>query len=193
MALVGLLGWRGSWMVAAAFLVVVGAPVIYALVRRERDPQGPATGAPRSSAPDRLLSEVLRSPGFYLLCAGVVAPPFIVTTVFFHQIYLADLRGWPVELFASGFVLMSFATAACALTCGWLIDRYTAVRILPFFLLPVTLACLVISQVEAPVAIFVFMGSSASPTVLPQRCSAPSGQNSTACAISARSARSSCR
>ncbi|WP_245414885.1 MFS transporter [Aureimonas flava] len=158
-ATVGLLGWRGSWFASAAFLVVLGLPAIYALVRRERDPQ--STMAPdlrRPAVRERMLAEVVRMPSFYLLCTAVVAPSFIVTTIFFHQIYLADLRGWPVELFASGFVLMSTATAACALTCGWLIDRYTAVRILPFFLLPLTFACLAISQIESSAAIFVFMG-----------------------------------
>ncbi|WP_279479847.1 MFS transporter [Aureimonas sp. SK2] len=156
---VGMLGWRGSWYASAAFLLLLGLPVIYILVHRERDPRSVhASDAPKPAARDRKLSEVLRSPSFYLLCAAVVAPPFIVTTIFFHQVYLADLRGWPVEFFASGFVLMSAATATCALTCGWLIDRFTAVRILPFFLLPLTVACLVISQVTSPVAIFVFMG-----------------------------------
>ncbi|WP_061932869.1 MFS transporter [Aureimonas sp. AU22] len=158
-AMVGLVGWRGSWFASAAFLVAFGLPVIYALVSRERDPQGTGgTASPKTAAGDRQLYEVMRSPSFYLLCAGVVAPPFIVTTIFFHQIYLSNLRGWPVELFASGFVLMSAATAACALTCGWLIDRYTAVRVLPFFLLPLTFACFVISLVVSPVAVFIFMG-----------------------------------
>ncbi len=148
---------------------------------------------PKTAAGDRQLSEVMRSPSFYLLCAGVVAPPFIVTTIFFHQIYLSNLRGWPVELFASGFVLMSAATAACALTCGWLIDRYTAVRVLPFFLLPLTFACFVISLVVSPVAVFIFMGLVGISNGFAATLFGALGRNSTVCAISARFGPSSCR
>lgn len=151
------LGWRGNWMLSAAILVLVALPVITSLVRQERDPlSGPQT-ALRPVARDWTLREVLRSWTFYVLCLGVLAPPFIATSIFFHQVYLTEERGWPLELFASSFIVMSAVTAAFALTCGWMIDRFTALRILPFFLVPMTLACLVIANASEVWFVFLFM------------------------------------
>jgi MFS family permease len=52
---------------------------------------------------------------------------------------------------------MSVTTAAFALIGGWLIDRFSAVRLLPLFLLPMAIACFVAAWLAAPWAIFVFM------------------------------------
>ncbi len=73
----------------------------------------------------------LRDPRFCLICLGVLAPAFVGTAIFFHQVYLTELRGWPLELFASAFVVMSATAAAFALLGGWLIHRFSAARLLP--------------------------------------------------------------
>ncbi|HDZ75363.1 MAG TPA: MFS transporter [Aurantimonas coralicida] len=154
----GMIGWRGAWVTSAIVLLLVALPAITLLTNRERDPLSlePA-GAPQSDVPNWTVAQVLRSPTFYLLAMGVVAPSFIGTTLFFHQVYLTELRGWPLELFASGFAVMSATTVVFALVCGWLIDRYSAVLLLPFFLIPMTFATLVAANFTAEASIFVFM------------------------------------
>ncbi len=111
----------------------------------------------RTVARDWTLSEVLRDPNFYLISMGVLAPPFVATTIFFHQVYLTELRGWPLTLFAAGFAVMSIANVTFTLFSGWLIDRLSAARVLPMFLLPLAAASFVAAFVTAPWAIFAFM------------------------------------
>ena len=153
----GIVGWRGSWFVCAAFLVVVALPLVSSLVWKERNPQSESRPAAQREMKHWTRAEVLRDPRFYLICLGVLAPAFVGTAVFFHQVYLTELRGWPLELFASAFVVMSATTATFALLGGWLIDRFSAVRLLPLFLLPLALACFAAACLTAPWAIFVFM------------------------------------
>jgi MFS family permease len=153
----GMVGWRGSWFVCAAFLVVVALPLVSSLVWKERNPQGESRPAAQREMRHWTRAEVLRDPRFYLICLGVLAPAFVGTAIFFHQVYLTELRGWPLELFASAFVVMSATTAAFALLGGWLIDRFSAVRLLPLFLLPLALSCFAAAWLTAPWAIFVFM------------------------------------
>lgn len=98
-----------------------------------------------------------RDPLFWLMLAGVMAPPFIGTTIFFHQVYLVELRGWSLDSFAASFVLMSSMTIVFALVSGALIDRFTAVRMLPGFLIPMSVACIVLALVPAGWAPFAFM------------------------------------
>ncbi|MDQ2632728.1 MAG: MFS transporter, partial [Pseudomonadota bacterium] len=151
------IGWRGSWFACAAVLLVVALPVISALVRKERNPQSEAQPAAQRAIRQWTRAEVLRDPVFYLICLGVLAPAFIGTTIFFHQVYLTELRGWPLQLFASGFVVLSASTMGFSLLAGWLIDRFSAVALLPLFLLPLAIACFAAAYLTAPSAIFVFM------------------------------------
>ncbi|MER0239848.1 MFS transporter [Fulvimarina sp. MAC8] len=153
-----LFGWRGAWMAGAAVMLVLALPLIAGLVMRERDP---LTAEPPShdKTPIRDWSrrEVLADPKFYAALIGVLAPPFIGTTIFFHQVYLTELKGWPLEVFALGFAVMSLTTVAATLIAGSLVDRYTSVRLLPSFLVPLGIACFVAAWGTGLWTIFVFM------------------------------------
>lgn len=153
----GIFSWRGSWFVCAVFLLVVALPVVSSLVWKERNPQSEVQPTTQRAMKHWTRAEVLGDSRFYVICLGVLAPAFVGTAIFFHQVYLTEIRGWPLELFASGFVVMSATTAAFALLGGWLIDRFSAVRLLPLFLLPLALSCFAAAWLTAPWAIFVFM------------------------------------
>ncbi|TIP91100.1 MAG: MFS transporter [Mesorhizobium sp.] len=152
----GLVGWRGSWFVCAAF-ILVALPLVCALVWKERNPQSEAQPRAQRAVKQWTRAEVLRDPTFYAICLGVLAPAFVGTTIFFHQVYLTELRSWPLQLFASGFAVLSATTMGFALLAGWLVDRFSAVQLLPLFLLPLALACFAAAYLTAPFAIFVFM------------------------------------
>lgn len=154
---VALVGWRASWLVATALLVVVALPVIAGLTSRERDPLSEAANPRHAALRHWNLGEVLRDPVFYPVCLATLAAPFIVSAVLFHQSYLGELRGWPPALFATGFTLMSTVTVASTLLGGWIVDRFTARRILPLFLVPLMTGCLVLAWFETEAALFGFM------------------------------------
>lgn len=157
-AVAGAVGWRGSWLLGAGLLLVVALPLIGGLFAVERAPRSSDPVPRKSAAPDWTRAEVLRDPVFYLLLLGVMAPGFIGTTIFFHQVYLVELRGWSLEVFASSFTVMATMTVVFALVAGQLIDRFSAVALLPGFLLPLALACLVLAGLDAQWSAFAFMG-----------------------------------
>ena len=154
----GLVGWRGSWVAAAALTLAVGLPLIIALMRVERAPQSAAPGQRVQTAPrDWTRGEVLRDPLFWAILAVFLAPPFIGTTIFFHQVYMVELRGWTLEMFAGSFFLMSVSSLAAMLATGVMVDRFSSVAVMPFMLLPIAAACLVIGFTGASWTPFVFM------------------------------------
>jgi MFS family permease len=153
-----LVGWRNAWLLGAATLVLVALPLIAGLVRVQRAPRASDPPAKRVRARDWTRREVLRDPYFYLTMAGVLAPGFIGTTIFFHQVYLVELRGWSLEVFATSFAFMAAMTVTCALLAGQLIDRFSSVGLLPSFLFPLALACLVLGLAEGQWSAFAFMG-----------------------------------
>jgi MFS family permease len=155
--LAGIIGWRNGWLAAAAALVLVALPltVLLVSVNRERRHTDPS---PRVvDARDWTRAEVLRDPVFYLAMLGVMAPGFIVTTIFFHQVYLVEIRGWSLELFASSFIVSAAVNTAFTLVSGQLIDKFSGISLLPIVLLPLGLACFVLGGLDAQWSVFAFM------------------------------------
>ncbi|MEO0996438.1 MAG: MFS transporter [Pseudomonadota bacterium] len=152
-------GYRTGWTAAAVVLLLVGLPVAWWCYRRPRVPHGQASTEAASMPAVRSWTrrEVLRDPVFWVLLTGVLAPAFIGTTIFYHQNYLTALNGWPQALFAQSLVVMACTTIVVALLTGAAIDRFSAVSVLPFFLLPLAAACFALAASGPPAALYLVM------------------------------------
>ena len=151
--------WRGIWVLSALFLLLVALPVIYLLMRVERVPsQAETDQATKTAVRDWTRAEVFRDPMFYGLLVAVLAPSFIGTALFFHQDYLIELRGWEKLQFSLSFTVMAVFTFVFAIVSGQLVDRYSAVHLLPYFLIPLAAACIALWAVEDVWGSFLFMG-----------------------------------
>ena len=154
-----LAGWRGTWIMSAALLALVALPLTYLLMRVERQPSSAEVEQEaKAFARNWTRAEVLRDPMFYGLLIAVLAPSFIGTTLFFHQDYLIELRGWSKLQFSLSFTVMAAMTFVFALIAGQMVDRFTAVRLLPFFILPLAAACFAMWAVDAIWGSYLFMG-----------------------------------
>ncbi|MEQ1944469.1 MFS transporter [Mesorhizobium sp. VNQ89] len=151
------LGWRSTWLAGAAVLLLVALPIISALVSVGRTPRANDPAPRIVDARDWTRAEVVRDPMFYLLMLGVMAPGFIVTTVFFHQVYLVELRGWSLGVFAASFTMAALVNSIFTLVSGQLIDRFSGLALLPFVLVPLGVACLILGLLEAQWVPFLFM------------------------------------
>lgn len=157
--IVSLAGWQFAWMLGAGILILFALPAILLLWQVERIPSGAeaAETTGQRTARDWTRAEVLRDPWLYIVLSGVLAPPFIGTTIFFHQDYLIELRGYNELVFTAAFPLMAGTTLIFALIAGQLIDRFGAVRLLPFFLLPLAVASAAAGLLSPIWGIYVFM------------------------------------
>ena len=147
--------WRALWVGCAAFLIVIGLPTATALMAVERSPEGTSAQGP-NAARHWTRGEVLRDPAFWVMMSGVLAPAFIGTTVFFHTVYLVELRGWSPVAFAFGFTIMGAFTVLSGLLTGLAIDRFGSLRVLPTFTAFLAAACAMLGLVEAEWAIAAF-------------------------------------
>lgn len=150
--------WRAPWFASAALLLLVGLPLIVWLMRVERVPQSvDISSGPSRTARDWTRSEVVRDPILYLLLSGTLAPAFIATVIFFHQGYLIELRGYNPLVFAAAFTIMSLTTIVFGLVCGHLIDRFGAVALMPYFLIPLAVASAGVALITPVWGIYAFM------------------------------------
>ena len=155
-------GWRSVWMLAAAVLVIAIPGVAHFCARSI---SGPAKGIERSSTVhvtrtqpvDASRGEVLRDRRFHFLLPTLLLPGFVLTGVFIHQRHLVDEKGWELSWFAASFMAFAGAQVVGTLSSGPLIDRFTARRLAPFYLLPLGAACIAINMTDDRLVAIPFM------------------------------------
>ncbi len=140
------LGWRGAWWLGALALVFGVAPLVWLLIGRSRRRSGDTgpSEAPTANPNDWTRGQVLRDLRFYAVMPTIISPPFILTGVIFHQTRLVEQKGWALEAFALGFSANAVAGVVATLLVGSLADRTGAVRLLPFYTLPMILGLVVL-------------------------------------------------
>ena len=162
-ALSAAIGWRMGWLALAAIVLAVALPLVLWLASVERVPASTEVNPRVVDARDWTRGEVLRDPLFYLSMLCFMAPGFIITVIFFHQVYLVELRGWSLGVFASAFIVWAGVNSVATLLSGYLIDRFSGLTVLQFVLLPLGLASLMLGMNEAewtPFAVMALLGAS---------------------------------
>jgi len=169
--LLGLVGWRWAWGGFGIILLVGIAPLMLWLLRGHAEREsarkaGLAEALVNGQGPgrSRTLSEVVREPVFYPLVFAMMAPAFISTGLFFHQVHLAEVKGWSLEWLASCFVGFAVAQAASSLVTGNLVDRVGGIRLLPWYLPALGLAAaslIVTDHVLGALAYMILVGTTA--------------------------------
>ncbi|HBO2075790.1 TPA: MFS transporter [Pseudomonas aeruginosa] len=150
-------GWQAAW-IGSACVLLLAWPLLVRLTRVERVPHASEAGRMSGrTARDWSRAEVVRDPILYLLLVGTLAPAFIGTTIFFHQGYFIALRGYDPLVFAGAFPVMAVSTTLFGFVSGHLIDRFGALRLLPWFLAPLAIASLTAALVTPIWGIYVFM------------------------------------
>lgn len=148
--LTGVIGWRLGWVTAAFVLVCVAAPLLIFLLQKERSPQSMTEAQHTSGLHDRhwTRGEALRHWLFWALTPGLLAPSFITTALFFHQVHLTDIKGWPMASYVATYPIYTAFAVLSNFVAGSLADRHGAARLLPIYLLPMGAAMAIIGFAE---------------------------------------------
>jgi sugar phosphate permease len=157
---IGAIGWQVTWAVVALLLVVAVAPALFLLLSASRQPQGSEAGGGVTGLMSRHWTrrEILGHWLFFALLPLMLTPGFIGTVVFFHQVHVADVKGWTLGQMAPGYTVFATLTVASALATGWAADRFGPHRILPVLLLPTALGVGLIGPAGAVGAWFAALG-----------------------------------
>jgi predicted MFS family arabinose efflux permease len=150
-------GWRVTWMgIGGGFLVLI-IPIVFWLLRGEGEAHRqflkPTVGGERGRAAAgtqwsrrRVLGDV----GFFLVMPVAIGLPFILSGFFFHQVHLVESKGWDLTWLASCFIGFAIGKVVTLLIVGPMIDRFGAIRLLPFYPLPMGLGLLALVLSDHP-------------------------------------------
>ncbi len=155
--MIAALGWRWSYGATALTLAFVLVPAALWLLRGHLDRHRAhlaELAAPRATERVHTRSwtraEMLRDARFYLLLPGVLAPSIVLTAMFFHHLNLADAKAWSHAWMTGSYVVYAVAIVVTSLMAGPAIDRYGAVRLVPYMLIPMIAAMLVVAKFHDP-------------------------------------------
>ncbi|MGD9507974.1 MAG: MFS transporter [Geminicoccaceae bacterium] len=148
------LGWRPTWAVTGACVILVLPALSAFLLRRApspmpQDPGGGASGLTRG--------QIVRSARFALLLPALLSTGFIATALFFHQGAIATAKAWPAGWFAICVPVYAVTSIAANLLSGLLVDRIGARAVLPWFVLPLALGVALLAASNAPYAALLAM------------------------------------
>lgn len=132
-----LLSWRTTWGLFTLIILLVFIPFIYTILGREETQRlDEFTGNTNSSNAKISYRKFFSNGRFWLILPSVLIPAFWATALFLYQISIAEQLGWTSGLIASAFTGFAVSRIASALGVGPLIDRWSARRLFPFYLLP---------------------------------------------------------
>ncbi len=139
-ALMGVFDWRWLWIGGGLFLVCL-MPVLARLLSLERTPKSFAEEGSGVGLDGRMWTraELLRHPLFWVMVPMIVGPSAWGTAFFFHQVHLAEAKGWSHASLVALFPFYSATAVASLILTGWLIDRFGSGRLIGFYLLPYSL------------------------------------------------------
>lgn len=140
-------GWRYSLVISAAFVVLAWPTVLYFLFQKRgvRQLRLLLPGVKTSWAERKAGSpmRILKSKAFWVIAPSNFASASIGTAIILFQLRMGEVRGWSVAWIAAAFIAYPVASAMSTLIAGYFVDRYSARKLFPIYLVPFMLGLLV--------------------------------------------------
>ena len=158
--LIALYGWRYAWVITGVFILFILAPYVFYLLK-DREVYEPnienISDKSKDSEVQYRRSDVLKSSYFYLILAAVLAPPFILTGIFFHSYHLMTIKDWSIEIYALTMPVFSILLMIFVLLSGWAVDKWSAKDLTKFFLLPLAFGSVILAYGKSEATMVIFM------------------------------------
>ena len=132
-----LVEWRTLWIWFAAICLIAGF-VLYHLLRLERTPHAEAAEDSAAGLLGRhwTRAQAIGHPLFWLMVPAVVFFSAFGTVFWFQQVPFAEAKGWSHLALVAVFPLGTIMLGVSSIIYGWAIDRFGAIQLLPFYILP---------------------------------------------------------
>ena len=155
-------GWRQTFVLVAAVVFVSIAPMLWLLkghgLRHSNhtvalNASADEPGSQKSYTRKQALSEFR----FYLMLPAMIAPSMIMTAMFFFPAEIARAKGWSSLWITGNYGLYSFVSVVVTIYSGVIIDRYSAAKVIPVFLIPLALGLVAINIGDHRFLVWPFM------------------------------------
>ena len=153
--------WKNIWL-TISIIVIVLLPITSYLLVKNLNFDSRETKDEESLSSEKIKNwkriEVIKDYRFYIVCANMLAMPWIATGTFVYQSFILDSKNWGPFIIAQSFMAYSILSVITLFVSGFLIDKFTSRKILIFMNLPLLLSVIVIIYFNHPFSAFVFLG-----------------------------------
>lgn len=166
-ALTTFMYWRNLWLLFAFTLALFVAPAYFRLIRKhpvneEVGRKGAQHREARKASGRRWVNpfeylSILKDRRLLVVLPAALVPPFWVTGFFLYQVSFGPEYGWRPTTIATAFIGFAISRVISAIAIGPLIDRFSARRIFPFYLLPLMASFLVPILIPAAWSVYPYL------------------------------------
>ncbi len=152
--------WRNIW-ISISFVILFLPIISYFLIKkikldsREIDSD---KNKKKSMIKNWKRIEVIKDYRFYIVCANMLAMPWIATGIFVYQSFILSSKNWGPYVIAQSFMAYSVLSVITLFIAGFLIDKFSSRKLLIYMNLPFLLSLFLIIVFDNPIISFLFLG-----------------------------------
>ena len=159
--LLSIYAWQNIWFTISISILIFLPIITYFLVKNlnfESREQSNENKDETKNIKEWKRIEVIKDYRFYIICMNMLAMPWIATGVFVYQSFIIESKGWGEFVIAQSFMVYSILSVATLLIAGFLIDKFTARKLLIYMNIPLLISTIVIMFFDQSYSAFVFLG-----------------------------------
>ena len=159
--LLAIYNWKNIWITISIITIVFLPIASYFLVKNlnfESRETNDGDNVLNDKIKEWKRAEVIKDYRFYIICANMLAMPWIATGTFVYQSFILESKNWGPFIIAQSFMVYSILSVITLFISGFLIDKFTSRKILIFMNIPLLLSVIVIIFFNHPLVAFIFLG-----------------------------------
>ncbi len=161
--LLTIFSWRIIWLfISLIILIILPIVVFYTIKNLNFESREGSMINPNKSYFKEVKSwkrsEVLKDFKFYIISLNMLAMPWIVTGVFIYQSFISDSKLWSSYVIPQSFMIYSITSILTLVSSGFLVDKFTSRKLMPFMNIPLLIGLLILSLFDFKYSAYLFFG-----------------------------------
>src|SRR5210317_5522 len=162
--ILSLFSWRMIWQGIGLLIILVLPLLIFSTIRnisfesREENSNNLTGRKAELKIKDWTRKEVLFDFKFYIITLTMQVMPMVATGTFVYQTFISDSKNWGLYIFAQSFMAYSIISLITLFFSGFLVDKFTSRKLIPFMNIPLIIALMVLAFLDHPYTAFIFLG-----------------------------------
>ena len=159
--LLSIYDWKIIWKSISLIVLIILPLASYFLVKNLKFESRETDGTERQKEKNiknwkRI--EVLKDYRFYIICANMLAMPWIATGTFVYQSFILSSKNWGPYIIAQSFMAYSILSVITLIISGILIDKFTSRKLIVYMNIPLLISVFIIIYFDQSFTAFIFLG-----------------------------------
>ena len=160
--LLTLYSWRTIWHFISFLIIIVLPLVVFYTIKNitidSREGANIKKNINITDIKSWRRSEVIKDFKFYIIALNMLALPWIATGVFIYQSFIAESKLWNVYVIPKSFMIYSIISILTLIFSGFLVDKFTSRRLIPFVNLPLFIGLIILYLFNNSIYAYIFFG-----------------------------------